>query len=220
MARSMRWTGWSRWAGLLAGAAGVALGLVAATPGPACACSCVGFSLPESFARADVVFAGELVSRDETFDKATLVFEVSSVYKGEAAKRQEIVTHASGASCGLELTGPGPHLVFGNAGGSEFEPSPGEGQYVSSLCGGSQPLTDAIRAELRPVARATEPIPVKAGPVEPAAERPNAAAAPADPGESGWISAAAGGGALLVAAAGVGGGIIAWRRRRSGGSHG
>ena len=38
-------------------------------------------------------------------------FEVSRVYKDAVGRRQEILTAASGASCGLELSGPGPFLV-------------------------------------------------------------------------------------------------------------
>jgi hypothetical protein len=205
---------WMRWAGSLAVAVGVAAGLVGATPGPACACSCVPSSMRENFARADVVFAGKLVTREATADKATLMFEVSSVYKGKVAVRQEVVTHASGATCGLELTGPGPHLVFGKAGASDFEPEPAEGQYVGSLCGGSRPFDEAARVDLRPLAQATEPVPGKAGTVERGtreteAGRVSVAAEGNGPGGGRWF---AGGAAALAALVTAG---LAWRRSRT-----
>lgn len=205
-----------RWIATLAATLVVALGLVGAVPQPACACSCVGFSLQEHFENADVVFAGTLVSRDEddgllrsTADKATLTFEVSAVYKGKVAARQEIVTHASGASCGLELTGPGPHLVFGNAGGPDYELEAGEGQYIGTLCSGSRPLDAAAQAELKPLAKAGKPAAGTAG--KPAA----GTASPAGGTSTGWIGAGAA--ALVLIAAGTG--LVWWRRRSRGSGH-
>jgi hypothetical protein len=186
-----------------------ALALVGAMPSPACACSCVQASVRDHFERADAVFAGRLVSRDDGLvpgDKATLVFEVSTVYKGEVAARQEIVTNASGASCGLELTGEGPHLVFGNADEMEHEPAPAEGQYVSSLCGGSRPFDAAARAELAPLVKATEPAPLATA--TPGNATP-ASATPANRLPAGWWIAAAGLVVSVIAAAAA----LVWRRR-------
>src|SRR5688572_11564441 len=96
----------------------VAVGLVVAAP-PAAACSCLGTSDAEALATADVAFSGTLVEvrvpPGETFssmDPARFIFEVDRVYKGDARARQSVVTPRSGASCGLELSGPGPFLLF------------------------------------------------------------------------------------------------------------
>lgn len=177
----------------------LALVLVGTVSSPACACSCVQTTTRESFERADAVFAGTLVSRDEQADKATLVFEVSDVYKGTVSARQEIVTHVSGATCGLELTGRGPHLVFGNAEGSDFEPSPDEGQYVGGLCGGSRPFDATARAELAGLGSQVK------------ATKPVAAATPTDGTPVGWWIG--GGGVALVAIAAVS--ALVWRRRHA-----
>jgi hypothetical protein len=211
-----------RWVGVLAvtigATVGMAAGLVGATQGPACACSCVQSDVSEHFKRADAVFTGNLVSRDGKLGgsgKATLVFEVASVYKGKVAARQEIVTHESGATCGLELTGPGKFLVFANADASDYEPEPAEGQYVGSLCGGSQPLDAAVEAELRPLARATKPVAAKPGSVQPDATTPDTVTTSSaeEPAPAGWWLAAAAGGTLALA--GATGAGIAWHRRKS-----
>lgn len=193
-----------RWFGTLAVAVVVALGLVGAVPAPACACSCIPASLGEHFERADVVFAGRLVSRDDRADEATLVYEVSTVYKGNVSARQEIVTHSSSASCGLELTGRGPHLVFGNEDDSEYEPTPREGQYVSGLCGGSRHFDAAARAELEPLGKATKP----------AAGSTGTETAAVGGTSVGWWIGATGGGVAVAAIAVAG--VLVWRRRSAG----
>lgn len=134
----------------------LALGAVALTPGSACACSCAEMPTERAFAEADVVFVGRVVDRtvDRGFpwlvrssaDKAVWTFEVTATYKGDGVRRQEIVTADSGASCGLELSGPGPFVVYGTR--DAAEPAPEEGQYAANLCGGSAPLTAAIERDL------------------------------------------------------------------------
>ena len=122
--------------------------VITAGGGSASACSCVGFTDPEAFARARAVFTGTLVSIEElptdnysSTDPQRLVFEVAEVFKGEAAARQTIVTEREGASCGLEVTGPGPFLVF-------TEPDPftisgiQPGELYAGMCGGTHPLAD------------------------------------------------------------------------------
>lgn len=110
---------------------------------PAFACSCALMSEQEHYERADVVFSGKLTGREEpprpwvsSMDPATLTFEVSKVYKGGAGEQQEVTTPMSGASCGLEIQGAGPYLVFTNEGR--------DGDCLTaSLCGGTRLLAEA-----------------------------------------------------------------------------
>jgi hypothetical protein len=127
----------------LAAACGV---VVSATP--AHACSCAPASEAEFFRLADVVFTGTLIDRKEppwrpvrsTTDPATLTFEVSRVHKGEAERLQEVETAMSGASCGLEIEGSGPFLVFAN------HARDGATQ-TASLCGGTRAIADGGPSE-------------------------------------------------------------------------
>ncbi|MGI8791726.1 MAG: hypothetical protein ACR2H3_00850, partial [Acidimicrobiales bacterium] len=52
---------------------------------------------------------GDVIS---SADPERFVFDVQDVFKGEVTSRQTVVTPRSGASCGLEISGPGPYLVF------------------------------------------------------------------------------------------------------------
>lgn len=120
---------------------------------PAFACSCVPFTQQEYLDRADAVFAGTLVDRQEppwgpvrsSMDPATLTFQVSGVYKGKVYERQEVTTAQSGASCGLEIEGEGPFLVFANLSQT------GDG-LTAGLCGGTDEL-----AEVAPPSRSAAP---------------------------------------------------------------
>jgi hypothetical protein len=109
---------------LLTGLLGLAAGLAAAVAAavPAHACSCAQATDPEQLDRADVVFTGRLLGRQDappaadgsvsSGDLATLTFAVDRVYKGAVAARQPVLTVRSGASCGWELAGEGPYVVF------------------------------------------------------------------------------------------------------------
>jgi hypothetical protein len=203
---------------LLLGALTGALVVVGAPP--AQACSCAGGTTAEFTERADAVFTGRLVSRDEpdrpvisSADPALHVFAVDAVAKGAVSERQEVLSPLSGASCGLELTGDGPVAVFATRTADSYLSSPGpgleDGQYYANLCGGSAPLTPRLEAELgplRPVAAGTVPEP--ATPVE-----PRAAATPA-PDRDGPTPAllVLGGGAVLLGAGAL---LLLLRRRRT-----
>jgi hypothetical protein len=175
-----------------------ALGVVALPAAPATACDCVGDTTAGFFARADVVFTGTLVSREvshpnapvfSSADPALHVFAVDSVFKGSAAERQGVVSAAEGATCGLELSGEGPFVVFANRDG---------GRYTASLCGGSAPLTAALEADLRALAPASAPS---------AAPRPGTDDVIRVGGSAPWRWLA-GGAVVLVA------GALAWRLKR------
>jgi hypothetical protein len=142
-----------------------ALGLVVAAP--AAACSCADQTVQQYVERADAVFTGSLVSREEpggavvsSADPAVHVFAVDTVYKGTARESQEVLSPASGATCGLELTGEGPFVVFAtrdaDLGGTPFA-TPADHQYVSLLCDGSGPTTPELEAELTALAPPDRP---------------------------------------------------------------
>ena len=67
-------------------------------------------------------------------DPVTYSFAVSRVYKGDVATNQPIDSVVSGASCGLELDGTGPFLVFASA------DEDGRRALKANLCGGTRPL--------------------------------------------------------------------------------
>lgn len=106
----------------------------------ASACSCVGATDAESADRADAIFAGTLTGRTtpkqsgSSMDPVTYTFAVSRVYKGEVTTSQPVGSVVSGASCGLELDGTGPFLVFANVGQDADPP------LEANLCGGTRPL--------------------------------------------------------------------------------
>jgi hypothetical protein len=165
----------------------------------ASACSCVGGTTAEHADRADVVFVGRLLTREvaggsSSTDPALHVFAVETVWKGTAAAEQGVVSPASGASCGLELGGDGPFLVFATT--SSDLPA---GQLAAGLCGGTTPLSPELAAELPTITR---------GPEEPG---PGAAGTELAGGLSGW---ALGAGALAVIALGLGGAVLRRRAHR------
>ncbi len=114
---------------------------------PALACSCAPMTDAEYAASADVVFAGTLLDREEpdsggivsSGDLITLTFAVDEVYKGQVGTTAQVRTARSGASCGLELEGEGPFLVF-----TQF----GKNGLTASLCGGTRELPETVPAVL------------------------------------------------------------------------
>lgn len=148
-----------------------AAGVLVAAPGMACACSCAGLTARQAFEHADAVFIGRVVGRDverstwpfsSSNDPAVWTFEVTKVYKGEVRQRQEVVTPAFGASCGLELQGSGPFAVYATHDAVDYMPAPGEGQLAAHLCNGTGPVTAEVRRMLDQVP-ATDPIPTPEG---------------------------------------------------------
>jgi len=124
---------------------------------PAAACSCVGFQDDEAaLEAADVVFTGELLEVRtpptgevwSSADPERFVFAVDRVYKGEARARQSVVTAREGASCGLELSGVGPFLVFAST-ESVLNLQGKDGELFSHLCTGSRKLgSEAVLSRL------------------------------------------------------------------------
>lgn len=178
--------------------------LLALTAVPALACSCVGFTEEEAFARAEAVFTGTVVDYEpppmrpvsSSADPATWVFYVHDVHKGAVAEPRQAVTSAvSGASCGLEISEEqGTYKVFADGAGAA------PGTLGATLCGGTYEV-------------AAQEVPEEDGAVDrqpPGQEAGGAAAG----GGVGPIAAAAGG-SLVAALAGFAG-FLVWRGRRTG----
>lgn len=174
------------------------------TANTALACSCAGpVSDLQAAQRADAVFTGVLLDREvadgivaSSSDPAVLTFRVEAIYQGAVAERQAIVTARDGASCGLELSGPGPHLVFARTEAFPFEPDAADGALRADLCGGSRPLSSGP-----PDAGLGEPHEASAGTTQDAGDV-------VDPSRVPLIVLA---GAATVT--GVGG-VLLWRRQR------
>lgn len=181
-----------------------ACALLALTAAPALACSCVGFTEEEAFARAEAVFTGTVVGYEppptgpfsSSADPATWVFHVHEVHKGAVAEPRQAVTSAvSGASCGLEISEEqGTYKVFADGGGAA------PGTLGATLCGG----TYEVAAQEVPGEQAADER-------QPADEQSGGAAAA---GGVGPVAVAAGG-SLLAGLAGFAG-FLVWRGRRTG----
>ena len=116
---------------LAAAALLLVLASIWAIPARAYACSCAAASDERYVSSADVVFTGRIDDDRSNQQTRTITFVVERIYKGDAGPRQVISTSASGASCGLEIGGPGTFLVFANA---ADEPA----KLKANLCGGTR----------------------------------------------------------------------------------
>ena len=101
-----------------------------AAPTPAFACSCASSDTADQISRADVIFSGSVVSDETRSTTRRYVFAVDRVFKGKASVTQVVETSSSSASCGVELSGPGPFVVYAQAGG-------GRTDLTTNLCGGT-----------------------------------------------------------------------------------
>lgn len=116
---------------LLLAAVLLALTALWATSAPAYACSCRSASDDQHAANAEAIFTGTITDDrvDDGEQTRTLVFTVDRVFKGQATATQVVTTHSSAASCGLEISGPGPFLVFADQEQSGL---------TANLCGGTR----------------------------------------------------------------------------------
>lgn len=118
---------------------------------PAAACTCIEMTDAEAFDQAPVVFTGELVEVRSlppaelvsSGDPERFIFAVERVYKGTAFGRQSVVTRMDGASCGLEISGSGPFIVFADHDAENPVPEGVDGELYANLCGGSRALDAA-----------------------------------------------------------------------------
>ena len=116
----------------------------------------------EALESADAAFTGALVKvitppgdMFSSSDSERFVFEVDEVFKGTVFSCQSIVTARSGASCGLEIIGPGPYLVFATE-DDRLVRGAVDGELYSNLCSGTRALT----SEAPPAGfEATSPLP-------------------------------------------------------------
>jgi hypothetical protein len=182
------------------------VGFAVASGQPVSACSCEVFTEQEAFDRADAVFTGELVEvvtppgdTDSSPDVERFVFDVDVVYKGEAVDPQTIVTARDGATCGLEVHGPGPFLVYATLTDS-IVTGAADDELYSNLCSGTRAVADAA-------------VPAGFGAGQPpSAPAPSGSPSATDTSDKGWIVVAVVG---VVGAALVAGVIALTARRRS-----
>ncbi len=117
------------------------------------ACSCVyADDDPRNLERADVVFEGVIVDdsgAEQGSGTRRITFEVSRVFRGVASQYQLVLTSGSGASCGLEIKGPGSFLVFGTG------PAKSRGTAKADLCGGTRAGSGPTWVRERPASRVT-----------------------------------------------------------------
>lgn len=120
-----------RWLrGLVAAVLLVLGGLVVGAPA-AYACSCAyPPDSPDLVDMADVVFTGRVVGDRVVGSSRFLSFDVERVYKGDAAARQRVRTHAQSSACGLSLDGTDRYVLHGSGTAADL---------TASLCGGSRP---------------------------------------------------------------------------------
>lgn len=111
----------------------------------AAACSCVSFTDETALGNADAAFSGALVEiitpagdTDSSTDPERFVFDVDEVFKGAVFARQSVVTARGGASCGLEISGPGPFIVFARTEPDDVTSGAVDGELYSSLCSGTR----------------------------------------------------------------------------------
>jgi hypothetical protein len=198
---------------IVALAAVLTLAVVTLAAEPAAACSCVGGTDDDMFARADAVFTGRLLDRNDPDWAAggdplafsTLRFEVDGVYKGDVAVDQALVTVNQSSACGLPITHVGPYLVFARDAdnGSDGLPIP-DGMRYAGQCAGTRTLAEA-------------PVPAAFG----IAQEPTA---PSDAGEPATAAPSLADtdplpyflGGLIAVVAVLGGAIVFGRRRTEG----
>lgn len=188
--------------------------------GSAFACSCSGPAEPPknqdkvSARDADYVFSGTLTGTvqpdrpgdmSSTGDPVVHDFAVDRVYKGSVVEHQRILSAMDGSSCGLELRGPGPYLIYARNSERPAEDwlAPEDRNLPrAGLCSGTR--TIAVDSPVR-LGAGQAPLP-DPQPTAPAGDETLAN----DEGSSSNLGVLALAGGLLI----VGGAIVLTRKRR------
>lgn len=120
----------------------IAAGVMVAPASSAYACRCVPATARAQMNSSDAVFTGRLVKvetrsgdgahRAEWYERV-FTFQVGRVYKGVVASVAEVASLSGEASCGLDLHGDGPFVVFADVTGAP----PGQPRYFSDSCTGT-----------------------------------------------------------------------------------
>ena len=129
-----------------------ALSLVVLTPAPSYACSCASADPQQFVGWADVVVTGTVRGTAQADQTAAYLLDVDRVYQGSSGPVLEVLSPASGASCGLEgVVEGGRYVVFAAAETVDGRPSDA---LWSNLCGGTAPASqqyvDAVEAVTGP----------------------------------------------------------------------
>jgi hypothetical protein len=163
----------------------------------------------EAFERADAVFVGRVVDVTRpavlrsSIDPVVWTFDVRTAYKGDVDHAQEIVSEASGASCGLEVFDrEQSQLVFASRSFGPGHLRLESHQYYAGLCGGTRSIEGAAPDDRLGRGRAVTPTRAEKIP-RPAGDEST---------PSLWIGA----GGVLVGAGVIGfGAVFVLRRRRA-----
>jgi hypothetical protein len=119
----------------------VLVGTVVLPVAAAHACSCVLLKPERQLASSDAVFTGMVTNRElggnRTGGTAVYTVEVDTVYKGTVVQRQEVVTPASSASCGVSLPVGDRVVIFASEESVLPNDSAEAGQLSISQCSGS-----------------------------------------------------------------------------------
>lgn len=194
----------------------IAVGAVSVGSAPrAGACSCATPTDTEAIAQADAAFTGSLVdvvaeTEGAVFsssDPERFVFDVETVFKGEVTGRQTVVTPRGGESCGFEISGAGPYLVFafddsGLTSGAEA------GELYSHLCSGTRPLADG---DVPVDFTSAPPVSANDTPSESRPSQESATAVEGDGGTTPWVLLVAGAGFILLVAGAIRRARTSWR---------
>jgi hypothetical protein len=112
--------------------------LMFAIPSIGYACSCIVPPPPDqALQQANAVFAGKVISIKENNDKyeKTVLFEVTTTWKGIDQKQIEITTPLNSAACGYEFKEGQQYLVYANQEESN--------QFETNLCTRTAELSSA-----------------------------------------------------------------------------
>ncbi len=132
------------------------LALAAASATPCAACSCAGIrTVAEAAQQADAVFVGTFTAtrtplvQTSTGDLVAKEFTVTEVRKGEVAATTEVLTAASGASCGLEVTEGTTYVVVARQGPDGLR---------SDLCSGTRARSAVTDDDLTAIGAPSAPL--------------------------------------------------------------